>query len=188
MARTKSEIVESMRRKRIAMWRNHVALTRLVEGAAPDRDINLLEFVAKLRKKILVQKQEWLPKKLFHEQPANLFWVEGDPKSILYNYVPRGQRNVYQVAYAGVLCNLTRMMMYFTGARAENIWAIGCCKFICEKTHVFETDLVWTHDPVLKAWHRDRIEFFATKFTQEPKEELCNSTTPTNTDQMQERN
>jgi hypothetical protein len=188
MARTKSEIVEAMRRKRIAMWRNHMVLTRLIEGAALDRDNNLLEYVSSIRKKILVLKQEWLPKKLFHEQPANLFWVEGESKSVLYNYVPRGQRNVYQVAYTQVMMNATRAGMYFNGAKPEAIWAIGCCKFVCDKAKVFETDLVWTHDPMLKEWHRDRIEFFATKFTQQPKEQPCSSKTPTtNTDQLERK-
>uniref|UniRef100_A0AB39CDG0 Uncharacterized protein n=1 Tax=Pseudomonas phage HRDY3 TaxID=3236930 RepID=A0AB39CDG0_9VIRU len=189
MAKSKSAIAEAMVRKRNAMWNTLMVLKRLVEGAAPDRDHNVVDFVNGMRKKILVLDHNWLPKKLFHEQPPNLFWVEGDSKHVLYNYIPRGGRNVYQVAYTNVLVNASRAMMYLNWAKAEDVWALACCKFVCEKTQIFETDLVWTVDPVLREWHRDRIEFFAPKYTQQPKEQQCNRMTQqqTNVEQPEQQ-
>lgn len=140
-------------------------LRKLVDGATFGRDRAVVEYTLKLRKKILVLKQKWLTQKVFLEQPSNLFWVEGSSQAILYNYIPRGQRNVYHVSYTQPLMNLTRVQMLLNWARSAEVAANNRCQFVCDKTHVFtETDLVYTHDPFLSSKHKAKIEFFADKY------------------------
>jgi hypothetical protein len=140
-------------------------LKQLVDGATFGRDRAVVEYTLKLRKKILVLKQKWLTQKVFLEQPANLFWVEGSSLAILHNYIPRGQRNVYHVAYTQPLMNLTRVRMMLNWARSTEVLATNRCQFVCDKTHVFtDTDLVHTHDPFLSSKHKAKIEFFADKY------------------------
>ena len=148
-----------------AFQRCREVLNKMVDGAAIDRDTQLVEYTKSLRKKILVLKQKWLPQKVMLEQPLNLFWVEGTSTSILHNYIPRGQHNVYQVAYTQPLMNLTRVRMLLNWASTESVYAMSRCKFICEKTQIFtETDLVYTQEAALYEKHRARIEFFANKY------------------------
>lgn len=140
-------------------------LKKLVDGATFGRDVAVVEYTKKIRKKILVLKQKWLTQKVFLEQPTNLFWIEGSSLAILYNHIPRGQRNVYHVAYTQPLMNLTRVQMMLNWARSAEVLATNRCKFVCDKTHVFtDTDLVYTHDPFLLSKHRAKIEFFADKY------------------------
>nr|DAF93463.1 MAG TPA: hypothetical protein [Myoviridae sp. ctshb19] len=163
--RVSKEQWTAIRDARAAMERSLALLQHLVGGAAFRQDQNLLEFVHSIRKKILVKKQGWLPQKYFKEQPTNLFWVEGTSLAILYNYIPRGNANVYHVTYTSPLVNLTRMIMAMRWSKAEAIGNVRHCQFVCEKTNVFtDTDLVWTTDRQLFEKHRAKIEFFADKY------------------------
>lgn len=140
-------------------------LKRLVDGATIGRDVAVVEYTQKLRKKILVLKQKWLTQKVFLEQPTNLFWIEGSSLAILYNHIPRGQRNVYHVAYTHPLMNLTRVQMMLEWARSKEVAMVNRCKFVCDKTQVFQdTDLVHTQDPYLMTKHAAKIKFFAEKY------------------------
>lgn len=156
---------DALAEKRTALRNADRVLSQLAEGAAYGRDTGLREYVAKLRKRIVIEKQGWLPQKHFLERPANLFWVEGTSRAILYNYIPRGEANVYQVAYANVMVNLTRIKMVMEWEKAEDVRAQSRCQFVCDDTQVFMgTDLVWTHNTFLSLMHKDRIEFFANKY------------------------
>lgn len=152
-------------RKGDIMTGTSMILSRLAEGATPGRDKSVLEYTYKLRNKILVLKQKWLTHRVFLEQPTNLFWIEGTSQAILYNHIPRGAANVYHVAYTQPLMNLTRVQMMLNWARSAEVAAVNRCKFVCDKTHVFQdTDLVHTTDPYLASKHKAKIEFFANKY------------------------
>ena len=156
---------EFFSKKREVTQKISVTLDGLVSGAAFRRDQNLVEYVTKLRKRMVIEREGTVPQRHFLERPGNLFWIEGTSLALLYNYIPRGQANVYQVAYANPLVNLTRLQMALLWARAEQIQSMNRCMFVCEKAHVFtSTDLVHTRCPELAEKYAERISFFADKY------------------------
>lgn len=163
--RENKKTAKACARKGVIMTETSMILRKLVDGATIGRDSAVVEYTHKLRKKILVLKQKWLTQRVFMEQPTNLFWVEGTSQAILYNHIPRDVRNVYHVAYTHPLMNLTRVQMMLNWARAADVAAVNRCKFVCDKTQVFQdTDLVRTVDPVLFEKHHAKIAFFAEKY------------------------
>jgi hypothetical protein len=163
--RDQKKVARACARKGDIYASTSMILKSLADGATIGRDSAVVEYTHKLRKKILVLKQKWLTQKVFLEQPTNLFWIEGTSQAILYNHIPRGPHNVYLVAYTQPLMNLTRVQMMLNWARSTEVRATNRCKFVCDKTHVFqESDLVYTRDPHLLEKHEAKIKFFAEKY------------------------
>ncbi len=132
-------------------------IQRHFDGATLDRDSDLRAYAKKIHKRIIVDNGRWLPKYVFRDRPTHLFWVEGESRAILYNYIPDTDKNVFLVAGADFILHydiLIRKLQFI-----KELPRYG--RVICENTMVFATDIVQTKDPLLAEVHAKRIEYFS---------------------------
>lgn len=155
----KQQIAESIARKREAKGRTLEMLERFRKDIAPGRDAELVKACLRIHKKIVELKQKWVPQFLFQQVDGPLFHIEGSSEAILFNYIPRTDKNVYVVYERNVVVNYTGLV-----TRLKNWHAVEVptdCQFVCNNVQVFSTDLVSTHDPLLAELFAERIDFYS---------------------------
>jgi len=142
------------------MCQTHETLVKIFSGATLGRDRELIDYVTKIRNKILVLKQRWLVQSIFTEVPRPLFYVEGTSKAILHDHIPVTNANVYVVSDCVMLANYTRLMMKLLFSDCVPYR----CTYICTDIVFFEQDVVSTQDASLAEKHADKIAYFQAKY------------------------
>lgn len=142
------------------MWTTHEKLVAIFNGAGLDRDKDLREYVTKLRNKIMVEKQRWLTQNVFTESPRPLFYVEGTSKSILLNYIPCTDANVYVVSDYTMLANYTHLRLKLLQSK----YMPGRAQYVVTDLVYFDQDVVSTRCAELAEKHADKIAYFQLKY------------------------
>jgi len=153
------QIAESIARKREAKGRTLEMLERFRKDIAPGRDAELVKACLRISRKIVELKQKWVPQFLFTQTDGPLFHVEDSSEAILYNYIPRTDKNVYVVYERNIVVNYTGLV-----TRLKNWSAVEIpndCEFVCNNVQVFSTDLVSTRDTLLAELFAERIDFYS---------------------------
>lgn len=157
---TAPELHDLLARQQGRMYKTHETLERIYKGAGLDRDKELVEYISKIRNKIMVLKQRWLTQNLFTEQPRPLFYVEGTSKCILLDHIPHTDANVYVVSDYTMLVNYTRLCLklLFSDGKPHRQ------TYICTETVFFAQDIVSTKDEALAEKHAEKIAYFQAKY------------------------
>lgn len=154
------EIHDLLVRQQGRMYQTHETLARIFGGATLDRDKELVEYVSKIRNKILVLKQRWLTQNIFTEQPRPLFYVEGTSRAILHDHIPHTDANVYVVSDYTMVANYTRLCLKLLfsdhGPHRQT--------YIVTDTVFFAQDIVSTKDEALAEKHAEKIAYFQAKY------------------------
>lgn len=126
-------------------------------GVQFQRDYDLRTYARSIQHSIMNDKGRWLPKYIFRDRPAHLFWIEGTSQAVLYNYIPKTDANVYLVADTSLIVNydiLCNKLLFVKDMPNR-------CRFICENTVVYPCDIVQTTNPAHAEHNADKIAHFA---------------------------